>query len=40
MIISMNHLTLAVRDIEKSFIFYKNILKLKPIVRWDKGAYF
>lgn len=40
MIKSMNHITLAVLDIHRSFIFYKNILGLKPLVKWDKGAYF
>lgn len=36
----MNHLTLAVRDIKVSFEFYAAVLGLKPLVRWDKGAYF
>ena len=40
MITHMNHVTLAVKDIEKSFIFYREILGLKPLCRWDKGAYF
>lgn len=40
MITGMNHITLAVRDIEKSFHFYRDILGLKPLCRWDKGAYF
>lgn len=40
MISGMNHITLAVTDIEKSFYFYQNILGLKPICKWDKGAYF
>jgi len=40
MIIGMNHVTLAVRDIKVSFEFYTIVLGLKPLVRWDKGAYF
>lgn len=36
----MNHITLACTNIEKSFIFYKDILGLNPLVKWDKGAYF
>ena len=40
MITHMNHVTLAVKDIEKSFIFYREILGLNPLCRWDKGAYF
>lgn len=40
MIAGINHITLAVKDIEKSFAFYKMILGFKPLVKWDKGAYF
>jgi catechol 2,3-dioxygenase-like lactoylglutathione lyase family enzyme len=40
MIIGINHLTLAVKDIEKSFDFYRNVLDLRPLCKWDKGAYF
>lgn len=40
MITDMNHITLAVKDIDKSFHFYQDILGLKPLCRWDKGAYF
>jgi catechol 2,3-dioxygenase-like lactoylglutathione lyase family enzyme len=40
MITSMNHITLAIKDIDKSFKFYSEILELKPLVKWDKGAYF
>jgi predicted nucleotidyltransferase len=37
---SVNHITLAVRDIGISFKFYKDVLGLQPLCRWDKGAYF
>lgn len=40
MITGMNHITLAVRDIQRSFQFYHEVLGLKPLCRWDKGAYF
>jgi catechol 2,3-dioxygenase-like lactoylglutathione lyase family enzyme len=40
MITGMNHITLAVRNIDKSFAFYRDIVGLKPLVKWDKGAYF
>lgn len=37
---NINHITLACTDINRSFLFYKDILGFKPLVRWDKGAYF
>ncbi len=40
MIVGMNHMTLAVKDIGKSFAFYRDVLALKPLVKWNKGAYF
>ncbi len=40
MIIGMNHITLAVKDIHKSFEFYHTVLGFKPLVKWNKGAYF
>lgn len=40
MITAMNHITLAIHDIDRSFAFYRDILGLKPLVKWDNGAYF
>lgn len=40
MITAMNHITLAVTNIERSFTFYRDILGLIPLVKWDNGAYF
>lgn len=40
MISNINHITLAVKDIERSFAFYSEVLGLTPLVKWDKGAYF
>lgn len=39
MIRGINHLTLAVRDLEASFGFYVGALGLTPAARWDGGAY-
>jgi len=36
----MNHITLAVSNLEKSFSFYQKVLELRPLVRWSEGAYF
>lgn len=40
MIQGINHITLSVTDVHRSFDFYRQVLGFKPIVRWDKGAYF
>lgn len=40
MITGINHITLAIKNLNKSFTFYANVLGFKPLVRWDKGAYF
>ncbi len=40
MITALNHITLAVGNIEKSFAFYRDVIGLRPLVLWDKGAYF
>jgi catechol 2,3-dioxygenase-like lactoylglutathione lyase family enzyme len=40
MITSVNHITLAVINVQKSFDFYKDVLGFKPLCKWDKGAYF
>lgn len=40
MIEGLNHITLEVSDINRSFQFYHNILGLKPLCRWHMGAYF
>lgn len=39
MIQGINHITLAVRDLDKSFTFYTKVLAFRPLARWDKGAY-
>src|SRR4051812_12134757 len=40
MITGLNHLTLAVRDLERSFSFYQEVLGFRPLMRWSEGAYF
>ena len=40
MITSLNHITLAVKDLEKSFLFYKEFMGFKALLKWPKGAYF
>lgn len=39
MLTGLNHLTLAVNDLNRSFSFYVDILGFKPRARWDNGAY-
>jgi len=39
MITGLNHITLAVGDVERSFQFYVETLGTKPLVRWSRGAY-
>ncbi|MFZ6770024.1 fosfomycin resistance glutathione transferase [Undibacterium sp. Di26W] len=35
----LNHLTLSVTNLERSFTFYVDVLGLKPVARWQNGAY-
>lgn len=39
MLTGLNHITIAVSDLEKSFKFYVALLGFKPEVKWDAGAY-
>lgn len=39
MLAGLNHLTLAVTDVERSFAFYTELLGCKPAAIWDGGAY-
>lgn len=40
MITGINHITLAVRDVERAFHFYRELLGFKPLCKWPRGAYF
>ena len=39
MVDGLNHITLAVRDIEESCQFYIDVLYCRLIARWPRGAY-
>lgn len=39
MLTGLNHLTLAVADVGRSFAFYTGLLGCKPAALWDGGAY-
>lgn len=39
MISGINHITLSVSDIERSFLFYTELLGLTPLCKWPRGAY-
>lgn len=39
MINGINHITFAVSDLETSISFYSELLGLKLVAHWDKGAY-
>ena len=40
MINGINHITISVKNIDTAFLFYKNILKLKPVMKSNRSAYF
>ena len=39
MLQGLNHITIAVSDLDRSLIFYTEFVGMKAIVRWDAGAY-
>jgi catechol 2,3-dioxygenase-like lactoylglutathione lyase family enzyme len=39
MITGVNHITLVVRDVDRSYQFYVETLGSRPLARWSKGAY-
>ena len=39
MITGINHITLSVRDVDRSYQFYVETLGARPLARWSKGAY-
>lgn len=39
MIKNVNHLTFAVKDLNRSFQFYTEILGFRPLAKWPEGAY-
>ena len=39
MLTGLNHLTLAVADLDRSFAFYQELLGFRPAAIWNTGAY-
>lgn len=39
MILGVNHITLAITDLKKSLAFYVDLLGLKLVGKWPRGAY-
>ena len=39
MLKGLNHITIAVNDLDKSFSFYVDLLGMQPHAKWNKGAY-
>lgn len=39
MLRGLNHITIAVSNLEQSLLFYSGLLGMQAHVRWDKGAY-
>lgn len=39
MITGVNHITLAISDVDRSFAFYTQVVGLKPVAKWVRGAY-
>ncbi|MBK5530020.1 fosfomycin resistance glutathione transferase [Pseudomonas sp. TH06] len=39
MLTGLNHLTLAVTDLNRSLAFYRDLLQLRVEATWDAGAY-
>lgn len=39
MITGVNHITLSVTDLARSFWFYTTVVGLKPVAKWARGAY-
>jgi catechol 2,3-dioxygenase-like lactoylglutathione lyase family enzyme len=40
MITGLNHITLAVKNIDISFSFYRDVLGFTPLCKWEGSAYF
>ncbi|MGI9351680.1 MAG: VOC family protein [Rhizobiaceae bacterium] len=40
MISGLNHITLTVSNLGRSFEFYSKTLEFLPVARWKNGAYF
>lgn len=40
MLSGINHIMLSVAEVERSFVFYRDILGFRPLCRHARGAYF
>lgn len=40
MITGLNHITIAVKDLNRSFSFYHDVLDFTPLMKHENGAYF
>ncbi len=38
--LGINHITISVNSIDRSFRFYTDVIGLKPKLKWSRGAYF
>jgi catechol 2,3-dioxygenase-like lactoylglutathione lyase family enzyme len=39
LISGINHITISISGVERSFAFYTAVLGLRPVAKWPKGAY-
>ncbi len=39
MIVGINHVTLSVAELPRSLAFYSEVLGMRPVARWTRGAY-
>jgi len=39
MLTGLNHITVAVKELERSLQFYTDLLGMSAVVRWNAGAY-
>jgi len=39
MLSGLNHITIAVSELQRSFHFYKDVLDFSPVALWKQGAY-
>lgn len=39
MVTGINHITLSVSELDRSFAFYAEVLGFAPLARWSRGAY-
>jgi catechol 2,3-dioxygenase-like lactoylglutathione lyase family enzyme len=40
MILGANHFTISVKDLQKAFHFYRDVLGFRPLMKHSRGAYF